>query len=87
MIRFVVHRKISFQEQVAKVRGRVTCWQFNDCSDMLRSNCPAYKNNAGRSCWNVQGTLCALSDDMSNLQSPAKCHHGDFFIKVHANLI
>jgi hypothetical protein len=86
MERTVVHQ-IAFQGQAAKVRGRVTCWQFNDCSDMLRSNCPAYNNNAGRSCWNVQGTLCAVSDNLRNLQPPATCHHCDFFIQIHANLI
>jgi hypothetical protein len=46
MERAAVHQS-AFQGQVAKVRGRAACWQFDDCSDMLRCNCPAYTNNAG----------------------------------------
>lgn len=80
-------RQIAFQGQVAKIRGRVTCWQFNDCSDMRRRRCPAYHTSAGRSCWNVSGTLCELPDREREEQPADKCHHCDFFIQLHANLI
>lgn len=80
-------QQIAFHRQSVKVRGRVTCWQFNECSDLLRHRCPAFHDNAGRSCWNVTGTLCAISDRARDLQPADKCHHCDFFIQIHANLI
>ncbi len=86
MVRSDAHQ-IAYHGQAVKILGRVTCWQFNDCGDMLRRKCPAYNSNAGRSCWNVRGTLCAIADRARDLRPSDKCHHCDFFIQIHANLI
>jgi len=34
------------------------CWQTRNCSEALRTRCPAWEFHAGDLCWFINGTIC-----------------------------
>ena len=46
-----------FKQKTGKIdmnkKESENCWEFMDCPEEVRDNCPAYKLNKGRMCWAV----------------------------------
>ena len=36
----------------------MNCWDYKQCPEERRSQCPAYLDDEGDNCWLVIGTLC-----------------------------
>ena len=34
------------------------CWEFWDCPGEVKDNCPAYKTNSGRDCYDLATEFC-----------------------------
>jgi len=62
----------------------VNCWDFHHCPKERQMLCPAFREEAGRSCWCVEGTLCggeARAEKPVELNSCTVC---DFYRQVRA---
>ena len=35
-----------------------SCWQVKKCPEQVKEQCPAWKFNAGKFCWFINGTIC-----------------------------
>lgn len=38
--------------------GQQLCWDIRQCSEEVKTSCPAWEFNAGRLCWFISGTIC-----------------------------
>lgn len=68
--------------------GKMQCWEFKGCGrDKGGSSCPAVKENAGRTCWLVAGTMCGGAVQGTAAQKIGNCRNCDFYKKVKAREI
>jgi len=42
-------------------KDKTQCWEMCHCPDMIRNECPAYRNQ-DLPCWEIEGTYCKLDD-------------------------
>jgi len=56
-----VKGKMSLQEGGGFWEGKTPCWEMNHCPDMIKNDCPAFKDQS-EACWTVPGTYCKLTD-------------------------
>jgi len=62
----------------------VNCWDFYHCPRERQLACPAFHQDAGRSCWSVSGTLCGGEATGVNTMMPGTCSVCDFYLQVRA---
>ncbi len=67
-----------------KSRTLVNCWDFYHCPRERRLVCPAFQQEAGRSCWSVAGTLCEGNGRGVNAKKIGTCSGCDFYRQVRA---
>ena len=65
----------------------VQCWEFKNCNREKDQSCPAFTEDAGRTCWLVAGTLCGGSVQGTAAQKLGNCKDCDFYKKVKAREI
>jgi len=58
------------------------CWDFYHCPPERRQTCSAFKQNAGRKCWLVAGTLCGGSIQSAYAMKIGGCQKCEFYMKV-----
>jgi len=61
------------------------CWEFWDCNEEVRIDCPAYKTNSGSECWMSAGSLGTVSCPKTKRQFDY-CWQCTWFIKLNSNL-
>ena len=64
--------------------GRVNCWDFYHCPRERHMLCPAFTQNAGRSCWSIAGTLCGGEVQGILAKRIGSCKKCDFYQQVLA---
>lgn len=59
----------------------MNCWEYMDCPDEARRECPAYPSN-GTDCWKMPNTMCAGGRiSLSTLaEKVAFCRSCDFYM-------
>jgi len=67
-----------------KKAPEVNCWDFHHCPRERQMVCPAFRQEAGRSCWNVAGTLCGGEAAGANANILGSCMVCDFYRQVSA---
>lgn len=67
-----------------KKKASVNCWDFYHCPRERQLVCPAFQQEAGRSCWSVAGTLCAGEGQGESAKKLGTCTVCDFYRQVRA---
>ena len=67
-----------------KKQASVNCWDFYHCPRDRQMVCPAFRQDAGRSCWSVAGTLCGGEALGVNAKKTGNCAICDFYRQVKA---
>jgi len=62
----------------------VNCWDFYHCPRERQLVCPAFQQDAGRSCWSLDGTLCGGEERGVNAKQFGSCAVCDFYRQVRA---
>ena len=67
-----------------KRKTLVNCWDYYHCPRERQLVCPAFQQGAGRTCWNVAGTLCEGNGEGVNAKKLGTCSVCDFYRQVRA---
>lgn len=75
---------VGLRETNGKKKTSVNCWDFHHCPRERQMVCPAFQQDAGRSCWSIDGTLCGGAAMGMNAKNLGSCTVCDFYRQVRA---
>lgn len=60
------------------------CWEYLNCSEDIRSSCPAFNNSNGKECWMVSEKRCrgGVEKRPSIEEKLVECSRCDYYINV-----
>lgn len=63
--------------------AKLKCWEYRNCPEDVKKQCPAFLENKGRRCWRVNGTLCRGQRQGSIVEKLAECLKCDAYQKIN----
>lgn len=61
----------------------LNCWDFMNCSEEDKCLCSAYKNNMGKECWLVAGSISSHPDCVKVRKQIFSCWECPWYKKVN----